>query len=36
MLADFHTLPEQARIWVYASEKALTQNQQAYIINYIS
>ena len=36
MLADFHTLPEQARIWVYASEKALTQNQQAYILNYIS
>ena len=36
MLADFHTLPEQARIWVYASEKALTQNQKAYILNYIS
>jgi hypothetical protein len=36
MLTDFHTLPEQARIWVYASEKALTQNQQAYILNYIS
>jgi hypothetical protein len=36
MLADFHTLPEQARIWVYASEKALTQNQQAYILNHIS
>ena len=36
MLVDFHTLPEQARIWVYASEKALTQNQQAYILNHIS
>ena len=36
MLADFHTLPEQARIWVYASEKALTQNQQDYILNVIS
>jgi len=36
MLADFHTLPEQARIWVYASEKALTQNQQDYILNIIS
>ena len=36
MLTDFHTLPEQARIWVYASEKALTQNQQDYILNYIS
>ena len=36
MLTDFHTLPEEARIWVYASEKALTQNQQAYILNHIS
>ena len=36
MLTDFHTLPEQARIWVYASEKALTQNHQAYILNHIS
>jgi hypothetical protein len=36
MLADFHTLPEQARIWVYASEKALTQSQQDYILNVIS
>ena len=36
MLADFHTLPEQARIWLYASEKELTQSQQDYILNYIS
>ena len=36
MLADFHTLPEQARIWVYASEEALTQSQQDYILNIIS
>ena len=36
MLADFHTLPEQARIWLYASEKALTQSQQDYILNIIS
>ena len=36
MLADFHTLPEQARIWLYASEKALTQSQQDYILNVIS
>ena len=36
MLADFHTLPEQARIWLYACEKALTQSQQDYILNVIS
>ena len=36
MLADFHTLPEQARIWLYACEKALTQSQQDYILNIIS
>ena len=24
MLADFNTLPEESRIWIYASEKALT------------
>jgi hypothetical protein len=36
MLADFHTLPEQARIWLYASENALTQSQQDYILNVIS
>ena len=36
MLTDFHTLPEQARIWLYASEKELTQSQQDYILNVIS
>ena len=36
MLADFHTLPEQARIWLYASENALTKDQQDYILNIIS
>ena len=36
MLADFHTLPEQARIWLYACEKVLTQSQQDYILNVIS
>ena len=36
MLADFHTLPEQARIWLYACEKALTQSQQDYVLNVIS
>jgi len=36
MLADFHTLPEHSRIWIYASEKALTHDKQNYILNYIS
>ena len=36
MLTDFHTLPEEARIWIYASENALTADQQIYILNYIS
>jgi|TARA_B110000902_G_scaffold214126_1_gene245954 hypothetical protein len=36
MLADFNTLPEEARIWVYASEKALTEDQQSHILTYIA
>ncbi len=36
MLTDFHTLPEHARIWLYACEKELTQSQQDYILNIIS
>jgi hypothetical protein len=36
MLADFNTLPESSRLWIYASEKSLKSNQQNYILNYIS
>ena len=36
MLADFHTLPEESRIWIYASEKALTTEHQSHILSYIS
>ena len=36
MLADFNTLPEEARIWIYASENALTEDQQSKIITYIA
>ena len=36
MLADFHTLPEESRIWIYASEKALTTEKQSHILNYIA
>jgi hypothetical protein len=36
MLADFNTLPEESRIWIYASEKTLTTEHQSHILNYIS
>jgi len=36
MLADFHTLPEESRIWIYAAEDALSNDQQNYILNLIS
>ena len=36
MLVDFHNLPEESRIWLYASENALTKDQQSYILNLVS
>jgi len=36
MLADFHTLPEESRIWIYAAENALSKDQQNYILKIIS
>jgi len=36
MLADFNTLPDSSRIWVYAPEKALTTEQQNHILTYIA
>ena len=36
MLADFNTLLEESRIWIYASEKALTTEHQSHILSYIS
>ena len=36
MLADFHTLPDSSRIWLYASEKALTTDEQNHILTYIA
>ena len=36
MLADFHSLPEESRIWLYAAEDALAQDQQNYILKVIS
>ena len=36
MLADFHTLSEESRIWIYASEMTLITDHQSHILNYIS
>jgi len=36
MLADFHALPEESRIWLYAAENALSKDQQDYILQVIS
>ena len=36
MLTDFNNLPDSARIWIYAAEKALTAEQQNHILAYIT
>ena len=36
MLAHFHTLPEESRIWLYSAENALSNDQQNYILKVIS
>ena len=36
MLADFHCLPEESRIWLYAAENPLSKDQHNYILNVIS
>jgi len=36
MLVDFNKLPDSSRIWIYASEKALTEDQQSHILTYIA
>ena len=36
MLANFNTLPKESRIWIYASENALTEDQQSHILTYIA
>ena len=37
MLVDFYnTMPDDARIWIYASEKSFTKDQEIYIIKTIS
>ena len=36
MLVDFHILPEESRIWLYAAKNALCKDQQIYILKVIS
>ena len=36
MLVDFNTTANQSRIWIYAAEQKLTNNQENYIIDSIS
>jgi hypothetical protein len=36
MLADFHNLPEESRIWLYAAENAFSKDQTSYILKVIS
>ena len=36
MLVDFNTTSEQSRIWIYAAEQKLTNNQEEYILKSIS
>ena len=36
MLVNFNTIPEESRIWIYAAEQKLTNEQESYILKYIS
>ena len=36
MLVDFNTTADQSRIWIYAAEQKLTNNQENYILKSIS
>ena len=36
MLVNFHTIPEESRIWIYAAEQKLTNEQESYILQSIS
>ena len=36
MLVNFNTIPEESRIWIYAAEHKLTNDQENYILNHIS
>lgn len=36
MLVDFDILPDKSRLWIYAAEQKLTNNQQIYILDFLS
>ena len=36
MLVDFNILPNDSRLWIYASDKELIPDHQRYILNYFS
>ena len=36
MLVNFNTIPEESRIWIYASPRKLSNDQQNYITNFLS
>ena len=36
MLVNFNTIPEESRIWIYAADHKLTNDQENYILNHIS
>jgi len=36
MLVNFNTIPEESRIWIYAAEQKLTNDQESYILQSIS
>ena len=36
MLVDFNTIADQSRIWIYAAEHKLTNDQENYILDHIS
>ncbi|MBT5698643.1 MAG: hypothetical protein HOJ12_01495 [Flavobacteriales bacterium] len=36
MLVNFNTIPEESRIWIYAGEQKLTNEQESYILQSIS
>ena len=36
MLVNFNTIPEESRIWIYAADQKLTNEQESYILQSIS
>ena len=36
MLVDFNTINDNSRIWIYSAEQKLTNDQEGYILNFIS